>query len=160
MPDPVAASTTVAPAIGLPAASRAVTVMVETPVTAVIDEGAAATLDCAAETAPTVTVTAAVWVTATPSIVAETVFISGIVERTVPVATPLASVGPTGCVSTLPDPVAASTTVAPAIGLPATSRAVTVIVATPAMAGMDAGTAWTLDRVAETAPTVTVTEVV
>src|SRR5260370_22003866 len=73
------------------------------------------------------TVTVAVWVTATALIVADTVLLSATVELKVPVATPLAFVVPTGWVSVLPVPVAASTTVAPGIGLPSASLAVTVI---------------------------------
>jgi len=42
---PVAANTTVAPATGLPPASRAVTVIVEVSLPAVINVGAATTLD-------------------------------------------------------------------------------------------------------------------
>jgi hypothetical protein len=44
-PVPVAAKTTVAPATGLPLVSRAVTVIVEVPVPAVIELGAAVTVD-------------------------------------------------------------------------------------------------------------------
>ena len=50
---------------------------------------------------------------ATLLMVAETTFAPGLVELRVPVATPLALVVPLGCVSVLPVPVAASTTVAP-----------------------------------------------
>ncbi len=51
---------------------------------------------------------------ATALIVAETVFVSAVVELSVPVATPLAFVVPTGCVSVFPAVgVAASVTVAP-----------------------------------------------
>ena len=88
----------------------------------------AATVDWAADTGPTLTTTVAVWVIATTLIVADTVFDSASVALKVPVATPLAFVGPTGWVSVLPVPVAANTTAAPAIGLPEASRAVTVIV--------------------------------
>src|SRR5881628_2297224 len=147
LPVPVAANTTVAPAIGLPNPSLAVTVMVEAPVPAAIGD-VAVTVDSPADRAPVVTTTVAVCVTATPSIVADTVFDSATVELSVPVATPLAFVVAPGCVnvlsvpvatpvalvvalgcvSVLPLPVAASTTVAPATGLPDASRAVTVIV--------------------------------
>src|SRR5258708_39981027 len=65
---------------------------------------------------------------ATALIVADTVLLSATVELRVPVATPLAFVVPTGWVSVLPVPVAASTTVAPEIGLPNWSFAVTVSV--------------------------------
>jgi len=128
LPVPVAANTTVAPCIGLLFASRAVTVIVLAPPPAVIVAGAADTVDWMADTAPTVTVTLAVCVTAVPFIVADTVFTSGTVELNVPVATPLEFVVLTGCVNVLPVPVAAKTTVAPWIGLSFASRAVTVIV--------------------------------
>jgi hypothetical protein len=88
----------------------------------------AVTVDWAADTGPTLTTTVAVCVTPTPSIVADTVLDSARVALSVPVATPLVFVRPTGCVSVFPVPVAASSTVAPAIGLPEASRAVTVIV--------------------------------
>src|SRR5206468_1390359 len=123
----VVASVTVAPWIGLPLASFAVTVIVELPLPAVIGD-VAMTVDSAAETVPGFTATVAVCVTATPSIVADTVFDSATVELSVPVATPLAFVVALGCVSVLPVPVAAMTTVAPAMGLPNASRAVTVTV--------------------------------
>src|SRR5216110_1013785 len=127
---PLAASTTVAPAIGFPDASRAVTVIVDwlLPLEALIGD-VAATLDCAADTPLAVTTTVAVCVTATALIVAETVFDSATVELKVPVVTPLAFVVALGWVSVFPVPVAASTTVAPGIGLPNPSLAVTVIVA-------------------------------
>src|SRR6266542_914200 len=81
-----------------------------------------------------VTVTVAVCVLAVPLAVADTVFASATVELKVPVATPLAFVGPLGCVSVLPLPVAASTTVAPLTGFPFASFAVTVIVVPLAVA--------------------------
>jgi len=96
LPLPVAASTTVAPLIGLPLASFAVTVIVDAPLPAVMDAGAAATVDCAPETGPAFTVTAAVCVMATPFAVADTVFAWATVELNVPVASPLASVVPLG----------------------------------------------------------------
>src|SRR5881409_1305635 len=155
LPLPVAASSTVAAAIGFPNASRAVTVIVDVPLPAVMGD-VAATSDCVPETAPAVTTTAAVWVTATPLIVAETVFDSATVELSVPVATPLALVVPLGCVSVLPLPVAASSTVAAAIGFPNASRAVTVIVDVPLPAVMG-DVAATSDCVADTVPAVTTT---
>src|SRR6266851_5452433 len=136
-PVPVAASTTVAPAIGLPLASFAVTV----------------TVDCAAETVPAVTTTVAVWVIAIVLIVAETVFDSATVELKLPVATPLALVVPTGCVRVFPVPVATSTTVAPAIGLPLASFAVTVTVDAP-LPAVIGDVATTVDCAAETVPAV------
>src|SRR5205809_2679282 len=86
LPLPLAWSRTVAPLIRLPFASRAVTVIVAVSVPASIVGGAALTVDCAAETPLLVTVTGAVWVTASPLIVAEIVFASAAVERSVPVA--------------------------------------------------------------------------
>src|SRR5436305_7076094 len=63
---------------------------------------------------PALTWTVAVWDTATPLIVAETVFASATVELSVPVATPLAFVAALGCVSVFPVVgLAARTTVAP-----------------------------------------------
>src|SRR6266542_2328079 len=78
---------------------------------------------------------------AVPFAVAEMVFASATVELSVPVATPVASVVPVGCVSVLPPPVAASTTVAPLTGFPLVSVTVTVIVALPLPAVSDAGDA-------------------
>jgi hypothetical protein len=113
-PIPVAARTTVAPGIGLPRASLAVTVTVLwlVPLDAVIGV-VALTVDCVAEIVPGFTTTLAVWVIATALIVTETVLLSATVELRVPVATPLAFVVPTGWVSVFPVPVAARTTVAP-----------------------------------------------
>src|SRR5713101_3851754 len=107
---------------------------------------------------PAVTVTVAVWVTATPAIDAVTVFTSATVELKLPVVTPLASVGAAGCVSAFTPPVADSTTVAPLTGLPLASRAVTVSVArlAPDDAGIEVGAAATVDCVADTAPAVMV----
>jgi hypothetical protein len=157
LPVPVAANTTVAPATGLPEASRAVTVIVDwlLPLDAVIGE-VAVTLDWVPDTGPALTTTVAVWVTATALIVADTVFDSATVALKVPVATPLAFVGPTGCVSVVPVPVAASTTVAPATGFPEASRAVTVIVDVPVPAVIGE-VAVTLDWVPDAGPAFTTT---
>ena len=117
---PEIASVTLAPAIGLSAPSRAVTVMVEllAPELAVMVVGDADTAELEAETEPAVTVTVAVWVMGVPLIVAETVLVSAVLELSVPVATPLAFVVPAGCIRLLPVVgVAARTTVAPEIGL-------------------------------------------
>src|SRR5438034_537818 len=149
-PDPVAASTTVAPGIGLPIASRAVTVIVELPLPAAIGD-VAPTVDWLADTVPAFTTTVAVCVIATALIVAEIVLDSASVDARVPVATPLAFVVVAGCVSVLPDPVAASTTVAPGIELPFASRAVTVIVDVPLPAAIG-DVALTVDWLADTAP--------
>jgi hypothetical protein len=132
----VAASVTVAPWIGLPLASFAVTVIVDVPLPAVIGE-VAVTVDWAAETAPAVTTTVAVCVIATVLIVADTVFDPAAVDDSVPVATPLASVVAVGWVRVLPlVGVAAIETVAPAIGLPKASFAVTVMVEVPLCAAI------------------------
>src|SRR2546425_8322994 len=102
--------------------------MVAVPLPAVIGE-VAATVDCAADTVPAFTTTVAVCVTASELMVADAVLVSAVVELSVPVATPLAFVVPTGCVKVLPVVgLAARTTVAPWIGLPLASFAVTVIV--------------------------------
>jgi len=87
--------------------------MVEVPLPAAMGD-VAVTVDCAADTAPGFTTTVAVCVIATVLIVAETVFVPAAVAASVPVATPLALVVPTGCVSVFPAVgVAASATVAP-----------------------------------------------
>ena len=158
LPLPVAASTTVAPLIGFPLASFAVTVIVDVPDPAAIEVGEAVTLDCEAETGPGFTVTEAVCVMAVPFAVAETVFVPVTVELSVPVATPLELVVPLGWVRVLPLPVAASTTVAPLIGFPLPSFTVTVIVALPLPAVSVVGDALTVDNEADTPePPVTVT---
>src|SRR5204863_87749 len=155
LPDPVAASTTVAPGMGLPFASRAVTVIVDVPLPAVIGD-VALTVDWLADTVPAFTTTVAVCVIATALIVAEIVFDSASVDASVPVATPLAFVVVAGCVSVLPDPVAASTTVAPGMGLPFASRAVTVIVDVP-LPAVIGDVALTVDWLADTVPAFTTT---
>jgi len=158
LPIPVAASVTLAPLIGLPCASRAVTVIVEEPIPAVIDVGDAATVDSEAETAPAVTVTVAVWVTTMLLFtVAVTVLAPAAVELRVPVICPLASVVPVGCARVFPVVgAAASVTVAPLTGLPFTSRTVTVIVALPVPAVIELGAALTPERAALGAPAVPV----
>ncbi len=104
------------PVATLPFASRAVTWTVgeiATPATA--EDGCCVNVRMAAP--PGFTSTVAVWATATPPIVAETVFASATVDERVPVATPLALVVPTGWVRALTVPLAASMTVAPWMGL-------------------------------------------
>jgi len=131
-------------------------VIVDVPLPAVIGD-VAVTVDCAADTAPAFTTTVAVWVIATALIVADTVFEPAAVDASVPVATPFASVVPTGWVSVLPVVgVAASVTVAPWIGLPLASFAVTVIVDVP-LAAVVGEVAVTVDWAAETAPALTTT---
>jgi len=147
LPSPVAASVTVAPAIGLPFTSRAVTVMVDVPLPAVIGD-VAVTVDCAADTGAAFTVTVAVSVIPTvPFTVAVTVFVPAAVELNAPVICPLALVVPVGWVNVLAAPVAASVTDAPLTGLPKPSRTVTVMVAAlePVLAVMVPGAADTRD---------------
>ena len=156
-PVPVAASVTVAPGTGLPCASRAVTVIVDVPLPAVIGE-VAVTVDSASETPPGFTSTVAVWAIVTPLIVASTVLDSVTVELSDPVATPLALVGPAGCVRVFPVPDAVSTTGTLGIGLLNASRAVTVIVL--ALAPVDAvmgDVAVSVDRDVDTGAGATVT---
>ena len=109
-----------------------------------------------------VTVTVAVWVIAVPPIVAEIVFEPATVELNVAVRTPLALVVPEAGVSTLPVPVAASATEAPASRLPLASRAVTVMVTVfaPALATTVPAEADTVDWEAEAPPAFTVTAAV
>src|SRR5919106_5795904 len=156
---PVAARTTVAPLTALPNSSRAVTVMVLVPPLAMMVPGAAVTVLWAALTGPALTVTVAVWEIAMPLIVAETTLAPAAVELSVPVAAPVAPVGPAGWVRVLPVPVAARTTVAPLTGLPNSSRAVTVmmLVPEPVLAPIVPGAALTVLRAALTGPTPTVT---
>ena len=109
----VAVSTTVAPGIGFPNPSFAVTVIVEVPVPAAIGV-VAVSVDCPGDTGPGLTTTVAVCVMGTAPIVAETVFEPAAVELRVPVATPFASVVAAGWVKVLPVVgVAARVTVAP-----------------------------------------------
>src|SRR5438034_781141 len=130
--------------------------MVEVPLAAAIGD-VAVNVDCAADTAPGFTTTAAVCVIATALIVAETVFVPAAVEVSVPVATPLAPVVAAGCVSVLPAVgVAARTTVAPSIGFPLASFAVTVTVELP-LPATTGDVAVTVDCAADTAPAVTTT---
>jgi hypothetical protein len=96
----------------------------------------------------------------TELIVAEMVFDPDAVEESVPVATPFTSVVPTGCVNVVPAVgVAASVIVAPWIGLPFASFAVTVIVDVPLPAVMG-DVAATVDCAAEIAPALTTTTAV
>src|SRR5881396_1806772 len=130
--------------------------MVEVPAPAAIGE-VALTVDWPAETGPAFTATVAVCVIATALMVADTAFDPAAVELKVPVTTPLASVVPTGCVRVFPAVgVAASVTVAPSIGFPFASRAVTVMVELPLPAAIG-DVAVTVDCAAETAPTFTAT---
>src|SRR3989442_829162 len=125
--------------------------MVDVPLPAVIGD-VAVTVDWVADTAPTFTTTVAVCVIATELIVADTVFDSAAVDDSVPVATPLALVVAIGCVSVFPVlGVVASTTVAPAIGSPLASRAVTVIVEVP-LPAVIGELAVMVDWAADTAP--------
>src|SRR5436309_3026913 len=130
--------------------------MVDVPLPAAMGD-VAVTVDKDAETVPTFTTTLAVWVIATELIVAETVFVPAAVALRVPVATPLASVVPTGWVRVFPPVgVAASVTVAPWTGLPLASFAVTVIVELP-LPAVIGDVAMTVDSAAETVPGFTAT---
>src|SRR5438034_1193784 len=152
----VTASVTVAPWIGLPLASFAVTVIVDVPLPAAMGD-VAVTVDKDADTVPAFTPTLAVRRSSAQLIVAETVFVPAAVALRVPVATPLASVVPTGWVRVFPPVgVAASVTVAPWIGLPLASFAVTVMVDVPLPAAMG-DVAVTVDKAAETVPAFTAT---
>src|SRR6266496_1697981 len=104
--------------MGLPFASRAVTVMVDVPLPAVIGD-VAVTVDRAEDTKPALTTTVVVCVIATALIVADTVFDPAAVEPRLPVASPLASLVPIGCVRVVPaGGWAAGVTIAPLIGFP------------------------------------------
>src|SRR5207247_4131549 len=151
----VATAPPAAPVTCLPLASPALTATVELPPPAAFG-GVAPTVDWLADTAPAFTPTVAVCVIATALIVAVIVFDSASVDASVPVATPLAFVVVAGCVSVLPDPVAASTTVAPGIELPFASRAVTVIVDVP-LPAVIGDVALTVDWLADTVPAFTAT---
>src|SRR5688572_25063441 len=98
-----------------------------------------------------VTWTATVCAMAVPLATADTVFVPTTLELSVPVVTPEELVGPAGCVSEFPSPVADSTTVTPLIAAPNWSFTVTVISDAPPPAAIDAGVAVTVDSVAETA---------
>src|SRR5439155_601271 len=91
----VTASVTVAPWIGLPLASFAVTVMVDVPLPAAMGD-VAVTVDKAADTVPAFTTTVAVCVIATELTVAETDLVPTAVAPRVAVATPFLSVVPPG----------------------------------------------------------------
>src|SRR5256885_6838310 len=128
--------------------------MVEPPPPAVIGD-VTPTVDCDADTAPTSTTTLAVEVIVTVLIVADTIFVPAAVELRVPVATPFASVVPAGWVNVLPAVgVAASVTVAPRVGFPFASLAVTGIVDVPLPAA-SRDRAGTVDRPTDTGPAFT-----
>ena len=129
LPLPLTASVTATPFIGLPLPSRTVTPTVELPPAAnAIGDASTEDNDAEMGDAAGFTVTAACWVIATPLMVADTSLISATVERRLPVISPSPPVVPEGWVRVLPLPVEARTTVAPLIGVPLPSRAVTVIV--------------------------------
>src|SRR5216684_378586 len=99
------------------------------------------------------TVTVGCWVIAPPPTVAETVLVSALVELSVPVATPFASVAAAGWIRVLPVVAAAArTTVFPLIGLPNWSFAVTVIVLALPPAVIPPGAATTVVSDGLTAP--------
>ena len=140
-----------------------VTVIVEVVVPSAVTElGEAETVDWAAVTAPAVKVTVAVWVTVIVSVVSVAVNTStaAVVDFTVNVATPDASVVPwVVVIAGVPAPdVCANVTVLPDTTLLFTSFNVTVIVevAVPS-ASTEVGEAETVDCAAVTAPGVKVT---
>jgi hypothetical protein len=153
------------PLTGLLFASRRVTVIVEvaTPLATTV-AGLAVTVEVVADTAPAVKVTEAVGVIVMESVVSVAVIVAvpAVVERTVPVVWPFASVAATGCtiVSAAPRE-EVSVTVLPLTGLLLVSRNVTVIVdvATPSATTV-VGLAVTVEVVADTAPAVNVTDAV
>src|SRR5437763_1313440 len=105
--------------------------MVDVPLPAVMGD-VAVTVDKDADTVPAFTTTVAVWVIATALIVAETVLEPAAAAESASAAPPRSSVVPTGWVRVFPPVgVAASVTVAPWIGLPLASFAVTVMVDVP-----------------------------
>src|SRR5437867_1951444 len=130
--------------------------MVDVPLPAVMGD-VAVTVDKDAETDPTFTTTLAVCVIATELIVAETDLMPAAVALSVRVATPLASVFPTGCVNVLPavGPTRRSSDL-PWTGFPFASRAVTVMVDVPLPAVMG-DVAVTVDKDADTVPAFTTT---
>jgi hypothetical protein len=153
---------TVFPLTGLPLVSRSVTVIVvvDTP-SAVTVLGLAVTVDVAAETLPGMNVAVAVCVTVTPSDVSIAVIavVPAVVDRTVPVVCPFASVTAAGwtIVSVAPRE-EANVTFLPATGLLFASRSVMVIVAVVVPSATTVtGLAATVDVLADTAPTVHVT---
>src|SRR5512144_656867 len=151
LPLPLTASVTATPFSGLPSPSRTVTATVELPPAAnAIGDASTEDNDAEMGDAAGFTVTAACWMIATPLMVADTSLISATVERRLPVISPSPPVVPEGWVRVLPLPVEARTTVAPLIGVPLPSRAVTVIVEAgpPAVIGE---TALTVDWDADTA---------
>ena len=133
-----------APEIGFPFWSRAVTVIVATPLSALIDVRSVSTDDCDAETDPGVTVMVGCCATTVSPMVAVTVFCSATVELSVAVAVPFDVVEP-GSDTVLADPDTSIVTGAPLIKLPCTSRAVTVIVLVPLSALIVVGLAETDD---------------
>src|ERR1035438_146332 len=164
LPLPVAAKTTLAAVnaeIALLCASLAVTVMVVAaePLAATLP-GLAEIVELPALTAPGVKVTEAVGVMGVPLMVTDTVLLSALVEASVAVVRPLASVAALGCTSVLPVPVAANTTLAaaiPGITLLLASFAVTVrvLVAPPSVETL-VGLAEIVELLALTAPGTTV----
>ena len=108
-----------------PEASRVVIVMVVH--LKALPPGTFAVECCAEGPVKDTTVMVAVCETGTPPTSADTVLSAAIEDETVPDATPLELVTPTGWVTVLPLPDMPITTGRPAMGFPALSRAVTVI---------------------------------
>ncbi len=153
-------SVTVAPETGLLLLSCTVTVIVLVAVpSATTLVGLAATVDVAPDGGPATNVTAAVDVTFTvPFTTALIVDVPAVIDRTVPVICPLASVVPLGCVIVSVAPrLDDRVTVAPGTGLLFVSRTVTVmvLVVVPSATTL-VGLAATVEVVAEGAPAVNV----
>src|SRR5437762_5993560 len=107
-------------------------------------------VNASAVAGPGSTTTAGVCASGTvPFSVAETVFISALVELSVPVTRPLASVVAVCCVSVFPTPLTSNATGTPGTGFPRASSPVTVSVEglDPVLAGIIAGCAVTRDCV-------------
>ena len=151
-PDAIVAVMTVPPWLtGLPCASSSWMTGCRTKATPLcaVPDGSVRIASCAGAAGCTVTV--AVCAMAVPATLADTVFVSAVVEVSVPAATPFASVVPGG-VRVLLLPVAVSVTVFPPIGFPNPSSAVTVIVAALPPTVIVCGAAVTVVREGLTAP--------
>jgi len=157
----VCARVTVLFETGLLYTSFRVTVIVEVvEPSAGTEVGEAATVDCAAVTAPAVKVTVAVWVICTESVTSVAVKTSApaFVDVTVNVTTPEEELGPEAAlIVAVPGPdVCAKVTVLPETGLLNASFRVTVIVeVVEPSAGTEIGEAATVDCAADTTPAAT-----
>src|SRR5437016_5439851 len=158
LPPPVpGANVTATPDTGLAKASRTITAGgTSTAVPTVASCWSPALIAIAAAAAADTLTLAVAVTTVAPFSVALTVFVSALVELSVPVTWPFAPVGPVGWASALFAPLAARATVTPLTGFPNWSFAVTVMVAAlaPMEAVMVPGVAATSERAALGAPAV------